>query len=232
MKRNIILGLSWICAVSAWGAEAPEKAAVKAAAEKLGGKGSYAWTLVSKPETGEGFRMEMEGKTDKSGFNLLTLTFGDNKIEAVRSASKIAVLRDGEWKTPEDMEEREARMSRRFQEMKLPPAEAAELADKAGALKAGDDGLYSGDLTEQGVKDLFARWRRGGQGPEAKDAKGWIKFWVKDGLLTRYQYNTKGKITVGQDQNEMEIDRTSTVEIKDVGTTKVTVPEGAKKKLQ
>jgi hypothetical protein len=232
MKRNLIAGLSLLCAISVWSAENSENGAVKAAAEKLGGKGSYAWTLLSKPETGEGFRMEMDGKTDKGGFTLLTLTFGDNKIEAVRSASKIAVLRDGEWKTPEDMEEREARMARRFQEMKLPVVEAAELADKAGALKTGEEGLYSGDLTEQGVKELFARWRRGGQGAEAKDAKGWVKFWVKDGVLAKYQYNTKGKIAVGQDQNEMEIDRTTTVDLKDAGATKVTVPDGARKKLQ
>jgi hypothetical protein len=31
--------------------------------------------------------------------------------------------------------------------------------------------------------------------------------------------------------NDREIDRTTTVEIKDVGTTKLTVPEEAKKKL-
>jgi hypothetical protein len=31
--------------------------------------------------------------------------------------------------------------------------------------------------------------------------------------------------------NEVDLDRTNTVDIKDVGTTKVEVPEGAKKKL-
>jgi hypothetical protein len=31
--------------------------------------------------------------------------------------------------------------------------------------------------------------------------------------------------------NEVEVDRTTTVEIKDVGTTKVQMPEAAKKKL-
>jgi hypothetical protein len=232
MKQTILLGLTCICAGSLWAADSTDKAAVKAAAGKLDGKGSYTWSLVSKPETGEGFRMELEGKTDKSGFTLLTLTLGENKIEAVRTTNKMAVLRDGEWRTPENMEDREARMTRRFQEMKLPAAEAPDLADKAGDLKAGEDGLYSGDLTAQGVKELFARWRRGGQGAEAKNTKGWVKYWVKDGLLTKYQYNTKGTLTVGQDGNEMEIDRTTTLEIKDIGATKVTVPDEAKKKLQ
>jgi hypothetical protein len=31
--------------------------------------------------------------------------------------------------------------------------------------------------------------------------------------------------------NDVDMDRTTTVEIKDVGTTKVEVPEGAKKKF-
>jgi hypothetical protein len=31
--------------------------------------------------------------------------------------------------------------------------------------------------------------------------------------------------------NDMDVDRTTTVEIKDVGTTKITVPEEASKKL-
>jgi hypothetical protein len=38
-------------------------------------------------------------------------------------------------------------------------------------------------------------------------------------------------MTVGQDATEIEINRTTTVEIKDVGTTTVTVPDEAKKKL-
>ena len=40
-----------------------------------------------------------------------------------------------------------------------------------------------------------------------------------------------GKLTVGEDKREVEINRTTTVEIKEVGTTKVKVPEEAKKKL-
>jgi len=231
MKTNVITGLSLLCAASVWAAESPEKAAVKAAADKLAAKGSYAWTVVSEPASGQGFRMQMEGKTDKSGFTLLTTTIGENRVEAVRTTNKIAVLRDGQWKAPEDMEDREGRLARRFQEMDLPPAAAVDLVNKAKEVKAGEAGLYSGDLTEQGVKDLFARWRRGGQNTEAKEVSGWAKWWLKDGVLTKFQYNTKGKITVGQDQNEMEVDRSNTVEIRDVGTTKVTVPEAAKKKL-
>jgi hypothetical protein len=56
-----------------------------------------------------------------------------------------------------------------------------------------------------------------------------VKFWLKDGALSKYQFNVKG--TMSFNGNDREIDRTTTVEIKDVGTTKLTVPEEAKKKL-
>ena len=56
-----------------------------------------------------------------------------------------------------------------------------------------------------------------------------MKFWIKDGLLTKYEFKVQGKVTIGG--NDRDVDRTSTVEIKDVGSTKVDVPDEAKKKL-
>jgi hypothetical protein len=68
-----------------------------------------------------------------------------------------------------------------------------------------------------------------GQGPDVKEAKGSVKFWVKDGALNKYEFKLKGKMDFGG--NEFPNDRTTTVEIKDVNSTKVEVPEEAKKKL-
>jgi hypothetical protein len=62
------------------------------------------------------------------------------------------------------------------------------------------------------------------------EAKGSVKFWLKDGTLSKYETKVSGKINFNG--NERDVDRTTTVEIKDVGTTKVEVPEEAKKKLQ
>ena len=69
----------------------------------------------------------------------------------------------------------------------------------------------------------------GGEGPAISNAKGSVKFWVKDGVLTKYEFKVSGKMDFNG--NEIDMDRTSTVEIKDVGTTKVEVPEAAKQKL-
>ena len=48
-------------------------------------------------------------------------------------------------------------------------------------------------------------------------------------MLTKYQYNVQG--TINRNDEDVDIDRTTTVEIKDVGTTKITVPEEAKNKM-
>jgi hypothetical protein len=52
---------------------------------------------------------------------------------------------------------------------------------------------------------------------------------VKDGAVSKLEYDLQGSINFnGQDR---DIDRTTTIEIKDVGSAKVQVPEEAKKKL-
>ena len=97
-------------------------------------------------------------------------------------------------------------------------------------MKKADD-AYSADLTEEGVKQLFARGPRrpGADAPSPTNAKGSVKFWLKDGVLSKYQYNVQG--TMEFNGNDVNINRTTAVEIKDVGATKITVPDEAKKKL-
>ena len=91
--------------------------------------------------------------------------------------------------------------------------------------------MISGDLTEEAVKGLLTFGRRGGaDAPGPKEAKGSVKFWVKDGELTKYEHNVQGKI-VGRDDQEFAINRTTTIEIKDAGKTKLALPDEAKKKL-
>jgi hypothetical protein len=52
---------------------------------------------------------------------------------------------------------------------------------------------------------------------------------VKDGTLSKYQVKVQG--TVSFNGNDRDIDRTTTVEIQDVGSTKVDVPSEAVKKV-
>jgi hypothetical protein len=61
------------------------------------------------------------------------------------------------------------------------------------------------------------------------NAKGSVKFWVKDGVISKYEFKVSGTVTMGG--NDRDVDRTTTVEIKDVGTTKLALPDEAKSKL-
>lgn len=98
---------------------------------------------------------------------------------------------------------------------------------------------WSAALSEDAVKALmtYGGRARGGAGananaaatpPVVKDAKGSVKVWLKDGAVTKIAYNVKGTVTAnGQDR---DIDRTTTIEFSEVGTTKIEVPAEAKEK--
>ena len=118
---------------------------------------------------------------------------------------------------------------------KAPAVEAKELLGLVNTVTLAN-GVYSGDLTEAGAKARltpapFPGFGGGGGAPEItiSGAKGTVKFWIKDGVLSRYEYNLKGSMDMMG--NPMDIDRTTGVDIKDVGATKIEVPDDAKKKM-
>jgi hypothetical protein len=165
------------------------------------------------------------------------MSFQDNTIEAVIKGEKGAAKMEGEWRSLADMaqdsDQRAAFTARRLQNYRTPAVEAQEIAGKMKDLKKDGD-AYSADLTEEGAKDLlrFRGGRRGGGGgggADPKNAKGSAKFWVKDGQLAKYEYKVSGTVSFGGEDRDVE--RTTTVEIKNVGETKIEVPEEAKKKI-
>jgi len=96
-----------------------------------------------------------------------------------------------------------------------------------------DTNSISGDLTELGAKTLLAfrpRGGNGGEGPTITNAKGSVKFWLQDGKLVKYQFHVQG--TVSFNGNDRDVDRTTTVEIKDVNSTKIDVSDDVKKILK
>lgn len=214
---------------SAFAAE--PKGDVIAAAKKLGSKPNYSWVSTPKVESGGNAGAgAAEGKTEKDGYTVVSLTVGNTDVEMAFKGDKSAIKRDEDWKSADELEGSSAWIARRLKAFKTPAAEAEDLAGKTTNLKKGETGIYSGDLAEEAVKEIFGRVRRR-EGDAPEGAKGSAKFWIKDGMLSKYQYNVQAKITVGADKREVEVDRTTTVEIKDVGTTTVKVSEEAKKKL-
>ena len=226
MKRNIMLGAALWLTGSLLAADSSPKEDITNAAKRLADKPNYSWrTTVVVPESAQFKPGPTVGKTEKDGFTHITMTFGDNTTQAVIMGDKAAVTRpDGGWRSLAELdgEEGPARFLGRFiRNFKVPAAHATELAEGTRDLiKEGD--LYSGDLTETGAK---AQFRFG----TVSNPKGSVKFWLKDGALSKYEFKVQGKADFNG--NEVDVDRTTTVEIKDVGATKVDVPEDAKKKL-
>ena len=230
MKKIILFGAMTLLVAasrqSAGAADSSPKDDITNAAKKLGDKPNYSWRMtVVVPDDAQFKPGPTEGKTEKNGFTHITMSFGDNTTQAVLKGDKAAVTnQDGEWQSVADLESGEGRgrfLGRMVRNIKTPAAQAAELAAAVKDLKKDGD-VYSGDLTPEGAKAQFRI-------AAATDAKGSVKFWLKDGALSKYEFKLKG--TVEFNGNEVDVDRTTTVEIKDVGTTKVNVPEAATKKL-
>jgi hypothetical protein len=233
MKLSILFGTFALLAGSLPAADSNPQDAVLAAARSLGAKDNYSWKTTY--EFGGNPVGSVEGKTEKGGVTILTISRGDQTTDAVLKGGKgVLKLEDG-WKTVSEVAEDNAQqgaprtVARMLQAFKAPADEAAELAGKIKELKLAD-GVYSGDLTADALKERlrFGRQSRGAA-PDVSGAKGSVKFWLKDGLLAKYEINMQGTVTFNG--NSRDLDLKNTVQVKDVGTTKVTVPEEAAKKL-
>jgi hypothetical protein len=193
--------------------------------------------------------MPVEGQTEKGGFTVTTASFNGNSFQTVRKGEQVAMQnREGEWMTMEEMRRQFANgggggnnggrggrggFGFGFGGQANPAEEAAMLAGKIKDAKVAD-GAIVGTLAAEDVAPLLTFGGRGGRGgqtpPAPKNASGSVKFWVKDGALVKYAVTVKGTVTIpGGDERDVE--RTTTIELKNVGSTKVDVPEEAKKKL-
>src|SRR5262245_37951058 len=179
---------------------ADSKEEVTAAAKKLGQKENYSWKTTL--DFGN-FGTTTEGKANQDGLACLSMTAGDNTREAFLKGGKAVVkLPEEGWQTLSELENTSSGsgrgrqfLVRRLQNFKTPAEEAANLVSKTKELKKDED-VYSGELTDAGAKELltFGR-RRGADAPEPKNAKGSVKFWIKDGVLTKYEFKQSGTVT-------------------------------------
>jgi hypothetical protein len=248
MKKNILFSTLFGLAGLVLAADPSPKDDVMAATKKLADKGSYSWK--SSMDLGPNSQFQIsptEAKIDKEGTIWLSFATRDGAtIQGIKKGSKIAIKTDQGWQAGSadaggggGFGDPVVGGTRRLQNLKAPAAEVEDLISKVKDLKKDGD-AFSGELTEDGAKSLVTMGgfgRRGGGGgggggnaPAAKNAKGSVKFWVKDGVLSKYESKVQGTVT-GRDGEDRDIERSTTVELKDVGTTKIEVPEEAQKKL-
>jgi hypothetical protein len=230
MKTSLIISITLLGGLL-HAADGSPKDEITAAAGQLAESSSYSWHTATVVPEGTEFRPgPIDGKTEKDGFTLITWNFFDNDVQIVRKGGKAAYTdRDGAWQLAEEQatDEPGRWMSLFARNLPVPAEQATEIAGNVQEFTAAE-GVYSGELTEEGAKTLMT-FSRGTDGPSVSGAKGSAKFWLKDGALTKYQYHVKGLMDWGG--NQFDVDRDTTVEVKEVGSTKIEVPEPAKAKL-
>jgi len=253
MKRNILMALALMTAGSLIAADAKDE--VMAAAKKVEAAANYSWTSTSTNANanaggggggggnrrgggGRGGAGAISGMMEKGGFTVVTFGSGDNAMKGVVKGEKGAIETQDGWQSIAEMTadnggggggNRGMFAARRLQNLKGPAADAEAMLEKVKSLTKAED-AYTGELTEEGAKSLMMFGGRGGNnGPEISGAKATVKFWVKGGMLTGYETHVTGSMSFNG--NDVQRDTTTKVEIKDVGTTKVEVPEDAKKKI-
>jgi hypothetical protein len=227
---------------------ADDKDDVKAAAKKLADAANYSWTTTIKNNAENpggagrfGSGGPIEGKTEKDGVTWIQMKQGETSYEAAFKGDKFAMKLKDTWMGSGDVPgggqpgrpDPSMFMGRILKNIKPGAQGVADSIDKIQNLKSEGGGVYSGDFTPEGAKDQLAPKVEGQPAvPNMNftDAKGSIKLWIKDGMIVKIESTLQGKMTFRQ--QEREINRTSTTEIKDVGSTKIELPDEAKKKLE
>ena len=245
MKRIIAISIMGVMAASVWAADSKEE--VQKAAKALADKDNYGWTQTTKNQGGgngggggRGFGAgTVEGKSNKEGVTYVVSKFtnqngDDMTFESASKGEKRAFKGQDGWQAPPAPGGGGGGGGRgrgMFAGGRSPVTQVDTLLAGVKELKS-EDGVYSGDLTEDGAKSLmaFGGGRRAGGGgggnpPQVTGAKGWAKFSVKDGVLSKIEYNVQGKRTFNE--QEFDVNRTVTIDIKNVGSTKIELPSEA-----
>jgi len=240
--KSLIVCSTLLAAVSLLAADKDD---VTSAAQKLADADNYSWTsTMAGGNNAAG--ASTHGKIQKDGLTWIQMIRGENTTEAFVKGGKGAVKTEDGWDAVDLTAApapggggggggggNAARMGRGLRNFKAPAVQAADIVGKTKDITKTAD-VYAGDLTEEGAKSLATMGgRRGGAGggaaPTISNVKGSAKFWIKDGVITKYVLKVSGTRT--RDGEDTDFERTTTVEIKDVGTTKLTVPDEAKNKM-
>jgi hypothetical protein len=217
---------------------------VKSAARKLADAASYSWTATTEIEGGQWTPAPVKGKAIKGGAAVITSEREGTTTTAVLQGTQGVVSTDEGWKTAEELRSaaggggggggnRGGMRAAALLRNPLPAASVTQLVEKSKDLKAGEAGVIAGELSDAGAKE-FALMGRGGRAggptpPEPKNAKGSVQFWLKEGQVQKIRLKVSATMTVNGEDRDMV--RTTTWEIRDVGTTTVEVPAEAKKRL-
>ena len=235
MKQALIIGLIGLLARTLSAADSSPQDKITSATKQLGAKPNYTWTTTTKEGDGSPGRVgPIDGKADKGGLTYLSFSINGIPVEVFMNGQKGAAKALEGWQTFDEIAQTggtAAAVVRYLRSYKAPSVESAILSEKVRDVKEAE-GILSGELKEDAAKELLeqgARRREGQEPPKIANPKGSVKFWVQNGALSKYEINIQGKVTAGD--RESDVNRTTTVEIKDAGATKLELPVEAKQKM-
>ena len=244
MFKRSFVSVVVVLALTAISAQADPKDDIQAAAQKLADAVNYTWTTTTAAQGGGPARGPVTGKTQKDGLIYVTGKIRDNDFAFLIKGDKAAIKTADGWKSTAEASNNDDQggpSPARFMAMfaanfRSPVQQVQDNFDKLQNIQKTDDG-FSADLTPEAAKDLLSFRRRpttqsddGAPQIDVSDAKGTIKISIKDGTLTKVEMHLTGSISFnGGDPRD--VDRTTTTEFKDVGTTTIDVPDEAKAKL-
>jgi hypothetical protein len=228
MKTKILLGAVLISS-SILAASAGPTDDVTSAVQKLGNESSYSWsTTIVVPADSRYKPGPSSGKTVKGDVTYAKMSMRGRTMEVyLKGTNAVLTNPDGSWQTLADAESDDNGPARFIgglvRNFKTPVAQAAVVVADCPDLTQTND-AYAGTLTADGVKKLLS-FRRGNA--DVSNPSGTAMFWVKNGELTKFEVHLKGTVTFNG--NDMDMDRDTTVEISDIGTTTIALPDDVKK---
>jgi hypothetical protein len=232
MKKSATLLVTLLTAGSAIAADPGTSTKVEDAIARLQAASNYSWTTIMKIPDMPFEPGPLKGRAERTGRAIVTQQFNENTFEAAFKGEKIAVSSQGQWESIEQADEQTAMMGSWLTNSGAAAEEAAKLLKCVKDLKAVDDALV-GDLTPDGAREILTLHPRTGNAPPApKNTTGSVKFWLKDGSLVKFEAHFQGISAFNPDQEERSFEITRTVEIRDVGTTKLDLPDDAAKILE
>ena len=235
-KGAFFLGL--ILAATGSQAFADAKEDLQTAVKKLAESANYTW----KSNTLGGFSDgPAEGQTEKNGYTSYSLSAMDSTFPVFCKGEKTVIKTSTGWQTVKEVKKTledagspafkpESFALARVRDFKLPAVQLTEIAATLRNVKKVDEG-FTGDLSPDWARQMIT-FRFPGSQTEltVNNPKGTIKVTVKDGMAVKYEINVKGMFRVIDEDRDVE--RSTVTEFTDIGTTKITVPDLAKKKLE
>jgi hypothetical protein len=237
MKRRTVLTFLTAGVLAQAEAVAEPSEPLMAGVQALKAAPNYAWTITTEMP-GAPFKVaSMRGRADADGWLVLETEVGGRRRMVVGRREGRVFNEAGVWRSPAEAERLKGDENTAAQDLMgapTPTGELAALLPKLGGLRREADGSYYGALPEVSAKGLILAVMKGrapgGFSPELKAPVGNLRLWLQDGRPQRYVISATA--TASLPFATKEIKRISTVEISEVGSTRVEVPVAARTKLE